>query len=101
MKRIFLVAALMAGMSLGLSPAGVVAAQDRHDEETARAAVRSGSQVPLSSVLAMLAKRHPGRQLNTTMGESGGRPVYNVQWQLTNGQIVVFVVDAKTGQEIG
>jgi uncharacterized membrane protein YkoI len=79
---------------LGMAPAAGVAAQDRPD-------AHAGSQVPLSTVLKEIAKRHPGRQLNTTMGELGGRPVYNVQWQLTNGQIVVFVIDARTGQEIG
>ncbi len=79
---------------LGFAPAAGVAAQDRPE-------AHAGSQVPLSTVLKDIAKRHPGRQLNTTMGESGGRPVYNVQWQLTNGQIVVFVIDARTGQEIG
>jgi len=78
----------------GLAPAAGVAAQDRPE-------AHGGSQVPLSTVLKEIAKRHPGRQLNTTMGELGGRPVYNVQWQLTNGQIVVFVIDARTGQEIG
>nr|MEA2798985.1 hypothetical protein [Phenylobacterium sp.] len=52
-------------------------------------------------VLAMIAKRYPGRQLNTTMGESGGRPAYLIQWQLTNGQIVVFTVDAQSGQLVG
>jgi uncharacterized membrane protein YkoI len=35
------------------------------------------------------------------MGESGGRPAYLIQWQLTNGQIVVFTVDAQTGQLLG
>jgi uncharacterized membrane protein YkoI len=78
----------------GLAPAAGASAQDRPE-------AHGGSQVPLSAVLREIAKRHPGRQLNTTMGESGGRPVYNVQWQLTNGQIVVFVIDARTGQEIG
>jgi uncharacterized membrane protein YkoI len=35
------------------------------------------------------------------MGQSGGRAVYLVQWQLANGQIVVFTVDAQTGQIVG
>src|SRR5216683_39348 len=65
--------------------------------ETAQA----GSLVPLSRVLSMLAQRFPGRQLNTTMGQAGGRPAYLVQWQLTNGRIVVFTIDAQTGQVVG
>ena len=90
----FRLSLLVLSLCLGLAPAVGVTAQDRPE-------AHGGSQVPLSTVLKEIAKRHPGRQLNTTMGESGGRPVYNVQWQLTNGQIVVFVIDARTGQEIG
>ncbi len=59
-----------------------------------------GRQVPLSRVLATLAARYPGRHLNTTMGDAGGRPAYYVQWQMENGRVVVFVVDAETGQVI-
>jgi uncharacterized membrane protein YkoI len=95
MKRLLLAAAFV----LALAPAAASAAQDR--PAAGGEAAHAGSQVPLSTVLRELAKRHPGRQLNTTMGESGGRPVYNVQWQLTNGQVVTFVVDARTGQEVG
>ncbi len=32
------------------------------------------------------------------MGQSGGRAVYLVQWQLANGQIKVFTVDAQSGE---
>lgn len=58
-------------------------------------------QAPLSSVLAMIAQRSPGRHINTTMGEAGGHPAYFVQWQLPDGRVVVFVVDAQSGQIIG
>jgi hypothetical protein len=57
--------------------------------------------VPLSRVLAMLSSRYPGRHLNTTTGDAGGRPAYFVQWQMENGQVVVFVVAADSGQVIG
>ena len=59
-----------------------------------------GRQTPLSRVLATLSARYPGRHLNTTMGDAGGRPAYFVQWQLENGRVVVFVVDAESGQVI-
>lgn len=62
---------------------------------------RGGRQVPLSRVLQMIASRYPGRHLNTTMDEAGGRPAYFVQWQLENGRVVVFIVDAESGQIIG
>ena len=35
------------------------------------------------------------------MGESGGRPAYFVQWQLPDGRVVIFVVDAESGQILG
>ena len=71
------------------------------DQDRARAAVRAGRQAPLSRVLAMIASRTPGRHLNTTQGEFGGRAAFFVQWQMENGQVVVFVVAADSGQVIG
>jgi uncharacterized membrane protein YkoI len=100
MKRHLLIAALLLGAAPVTAMAG---AQDRGPGrvEASAGGAQAGSQVPLSRVLAMIAKRYPGRQLNTTMGEAGGRPAYLIQWQLTNGQIVVFTVDAQTGQMVG
>ena len=49
----------------------------------------------------MIGARYPGRHLNTTMGDAGGRPAYFVQWQLENGRVVVFMVDAESGQIVG
>jgi uncharacterized membrane protein YkoI len=97
MKRLLLIAALL----LGAAPVATMARAQERAPGQASAPAQAGSQVPLSRVLAMLAKRYPGRQLNTTMGETGGRPAYLIQWQLTNGQIVVFTVDAQTGQLVG
>lgn len=106
MKRLFAIAVLLAGAA---APA-VASAQDmgrpvfgagRGDQEQAREGVKSGRQVPLSRVLAMIAARNGGRHLNTMQGDAGGRPAYFVQWQLENGRVVVFVVDAESGQIIG
>jgi len=73
----------------------------RDDQDQARAAVRAGRQIPLTRVIAMIAARTPGQQINTTVGEQGGRPAYFVQWRKTNGGVVVFVVDAETGAMLG
>ena len=103
MKRTVLAAALVVSLASGLAVATAPSAQDRpppgadHGHASAREAVKEGRQAPLSRVLKTIAKSHPGRQLNTTMGQSGGRAVYLVQWQLANGQIKVFTVDAQTG----
>jgi uncharacterized membrane protein YkoI len=66
-------------------------------QDRARDAVRSGRQAPLSRILATIAQRTPGRHLNTTQGDAGGRPAYFVQWQLPDGRVVIFVVDAESG----
>ena len=102
MKRLLVIAALLA-----TAPAAVVAQPypdygrpsygGRGDQDAARAAVRGGRQVPLSQVIATIAARTPGRQLNTTQGDAGGRPAYFVQWQTTDGRVIIFVVDAHSG----
>ena len=106
MRRLFALAVLLAAATTPV----VAQAQDfgrpvlgvgRGDQGEARDGVKSGRQVPLSRVLATIAARTPGRHLNTTMGDAGGRRAYFVQWQLDNGRVVVFVVDAETGAIIG
>jgi uncharacterized membrane protein YkoI len=95
MKRLALIAALL------LAGAPMTAAAAAGYGAEAREAPQPGGQVPLSRVLGELAKRYGGKQLNTTLGEAGGRPAYLVQWQLTNGRIVTFTIDAQTGQVLG
>ena len=91
MKRFLVIAALLAAAA----PAAASA------QDIGRPPVTAARQVPLSRVLAMIAARTPGRYLNATLGDSGGRPAYFVQWQMPDGRVVVIVVDAQTGQEIG
>jgi uncharacterized membrane protein YkoI len=106
MKRFFAFAVLVAA---AVAAPGLADAQDsrpvlgagRGDQDQAREGVKAGRQVPLSRVLAMLAGRYPGRHLNTTLGESGGHAAYFVQWQMSDGRVVVFVVDAESGQVTG
>jgi uncharacterized membrane protein YkoI len=91
MKRLLVVSALAAALAAPLAAAA----------QPQGAAAEAGRQVPLSRVLAMIAQREPGRHLNTTMGEAGGRPAYYVQWQKKDGRVVIYVVDAESGQIIG
>ena len=95
MRRLFAIAVLLAG---AIAPAAVEAAPRPH---LAAFQDRGARQVPLSQVLAMLSARYPGRPLDTRPGDAGGRRAYFVQWQLENGRVVVFVVDAETGQILG
>jgi uncharacterized membrane protein YkoI len=87
MKRLLVIFALFAAAAAPLA----AAAQD------AGPPAASG-QAPLSRVLKNIAARYPGRQLNTTVGDDGGKQVYFVQWQLSDGRVVIFVVDAQSGQ---
>lgn len=87
---------LIAILLLAAAPMTALAGPERGGEGS-----QSASLVPLSRVIATLAQRYPGKQLNTTMGQVGGRPAYFVQWQLANGRIVLFTVDAQTGQVVG
>jgi uncharacterized membrane protein YkoI len=100
MKRL-LTAVLLAAVSLTtpLLASTVAPSSAERSFEVAQAAPQG--QVPLSRVLKMLGAQHPGKQINTTMGEAGGRPAYLVQWLLINGRMVVFTVDAQTGQVVG
>jgi len=89
MKHLLLIAALTLG---AIAPAAPALAQEQP---------QAGRQAPLSRVIATIAARTPGRLLNATMGDAGGRRAYFVQWQLANGRVVVFVVDAESGQVLG
>ena len=97
MKRHLLIVALLLG---ALVPA-VASADGRLGSGLGAFVLAAGGQVPLSRVLAMIAQRTPGRPLNTTLGESGGRTAYFVQWLMSNGRVVVFVVDAESGAVMG
>jgi uncharacterized membrane protein YkoI len=106
MKRVLAIAVLLAAAAAPVAghaqDARPVFGAGRGDQDQARKGVREGRLVPLSSVIAAIAARAPGRQLNTTMGESGGRTAYFVQWQRqSDGRVVVFVVDAENGQILG
>jgi uncharacterized membrane protein YkoI len=92
MKRLLVIATLFAALA---APAAAATAQPSW------VVAQAGRQAPLSRILAMIAQREPGRHLNTTMGEAGGRPAYFVQWQTADGRVVIFVVDAESGQIIG
>lgn len=105
MKRLLVIAALMTAAPAVADAQpypdyGRPAYGGRGDQDAARAAVRGGRQVPLSAVIANIAARTPGRQLNTTQGDAGGRPAYFVQWQTNDGRVIIFVVDAQSGQII-
>jgi uncharacterized membrane protein YkoI len=108
MRRLLLIAALLISAPSAASAQPWRGDDDRSaygaggsDQDRARDAVRSGRQAPLSRILAMIAQRTPGRHLNTTQGDMGGRSVFFVQWQTPDGRVVIFIVDAESGAIMG
>lgn len=104
MRRHPSLAALLGAMLLlagAVAPAPAMAQVQAPAQAQERPRQEQGRLVPLSRVIQMIAQRTPGHQLNTTSSESGGRPTYVIQWQRTDGRVVVIVVDAESGQIIG
>jgi uncharacterized membrane protein YkoI len=64
----------------------------------ARPARAQPCAVPLAQVLAMIARTTPGTHLDTDRGDFGGRPAYFVRWKTTDGRVIIFIVDADSGQ---
>jgi uncharacterized membrane protein YkoI len=88
MKTFLAIVALLGAAA----PAGVAQAQER---------AACARPAPLPAVLSAIGARTPGRHLNTSPGDAGGRSAYFVQWQLPDGRVVTFIVDACSGQIIG
>lgn len=57
--------------------------------------------VPLGQVLETINAQEPGTQLDTNTVIENGKPIYVVRWQASRGRIIIFRVDAETGQIIG
>lgn len=56
--------------------------------------------VPLGQVFATINAQEPGTQLDTKTVTEDGRTLYVVRWQASQGRIVIFWVNAETGQII-
>lgn len=54
--------------------------------------------IPLGQVLGMINAIEPGNQLDTQIVTENGRPFYVVRWQASRGRIMIFKVDAQSGQ---
>jgi uncharacterized membrane protein YkoI len=68
----------------------------------ARQQVREGRRVSLREVIPNIARRSPGRMLDSFAENGpGGRPQYRVRWQSNSGERIDYIVDAQTGAIIG
>ena len=106
MMRRFAIAVLSIALTAGSAAAQGYRGYERPameagEQDRALDAVRGGRHVPLAAVIAQIGARMPGRQLNTTLGDMNGRAAYFVQWQTPDNRIIIFIVDAQSGQIIG
>jgi uncharacterized membrane protein YkoI len=97
MKRLFALAVLIAAAA---APAVAAPAHDASGPAP-RIRVADGKTMPINQVLEILRAHNPGRHLNVSLGDAGGRTAYFVQWQFPDGRVTVFVVDAVTGRILG
>jgi Peptidase propeptide and YPEB domain len=83
---------------LSLLIAGVPArGSDRYDHDRARAALKAGEVMPLSTLLERLQKTHPGQVLDLELEREDGHWIYEIKLLHSNGQLLKLVVDARTG----
>jgi hypothetical protein len=54
--------------------------------------------VPLGQVLETINAQEPGTQLDTNTVIENGKTIYVVRWQASRGRIIIYRVDAETGQ---
>jgi len=83
-----------AGRPYGVEPPG---GAWREQQEEARFGVNQGRLTPLGRVIDNLARRAPGRQLDSDIEYTGGRAVYRVRWMTNDGRRIDYLVDAATG----
>ncbi len=86
------------GRGLGRGPNSLGEGWSEQQSE-ARQGRLQGRFAPLSAVIAEIARRAPGRQLDAGLEQGmGGQPVYRVRWATVDGRRIDFIVDARTGQ---
>lgn len=90
--RFALIAFVLAG--LGVAPAAPAA----DDAARARAGVREGRYLPLSTILDWLEARYHGRPIEIELDEEDDEPpTYEIEWLTPQGRVVEFEFDARTG----
>ncbi|MBI3348805.1 MAG: PepSY domain-containing protein [Burkholderiales bacterium] len=75
-----------------------VQADDRHDHDRARAALRAGEVLSLQQVLEKVQHSHPGEVLEVELEREDGRWVYELKLLQSGGRLVRLDVDAKTAE---
>lgn len=95
------VAAVLVAVLCAPGPAGSgrSAAPERDDDARARAGVREGRYVPLSTILDWLEARYHGRAIEVELDEDDDEPpTYEIEWLTPQGRVIEFEFDARTGE---
>ena len=68
-----------------------------NDHDRARAAVRAGAVLPLTTILERLEREHPGQVLEVELERDDGRWIYEIKLLQADGRLVKLEVDAASG----
>ena len=77
---------------------GGAAASNQGDHERALQAVQSGQVLPLTKVLSLLEKAHPGQVLEVELESEGQVWLYEIKLLQPDGRLTKLKIDARTGQ---
>ena len=79
----------------------VALADGERDHDRARAALRAGEILPLTTILERVATSHPGQVLEVELERDHGRWTYELKLLERKGALVKLQVDARDGAVIG
>lgn len=71
------------------------------DHEQARRLVESGDILPLETILEWHQTTAPGEILEIEFETEHGLPVYEIEWLNKDGQVIEWLIDARSGKRIG
>lgn len=92
--------ALIAALAL-LGPPLAANADGGRDHDRARAAVRAGEVLPLTTILERVARSHPGQVLEVELERENGRWIYELKLLESSGALLKLQVDARDGAVLG
>lgn len=90
------ICSLLAALMLLALPLGGRADGPR-DHDRARAALQAGEVLPLTEILARVARTHPGQVLEVDLERDDGRWMYELRLLQPDGLLVKLKVDARDG----
>ena len=90
------ICSLLVALALsGLAP--IALADGQRDHDRARAALRAGEVLPLTTILERVAKEQPGQVLEVELERNQGRWIYELKLIQNSGALVKLKVDARDG----